>query len=86
MFVNVGGLHAGNLILGGFPYLLLGVVSGYFYETEDFQLQVASTLSGTANANSGISIVVPVDELKTLLDSPEQQRLRDAEVARLAKH
>jgi hypothetical protein len=83
MFVNVGGLHGGSLILGGFPYLLLGVVSGYFYETEDLQLQVASTLSGTANANSGISIVVPVYELKTLLDSAEPQRLRDAEAARV---
>jgi trypsin-like peptidase len=30
MFVNVGGVRGGSLIVGGFPYLLLGVVSGYF--------------------------------------------------------
>jgi hypothetical protein len=60
---------------------LLGVVSGYFYETQDFTFQVATTLSGKANANSGISMIVPADELKALLDSPELQGQRDAIVA-----
>jgi hypothetical protein len=83
MFVNVGGVHGGSIRVGGFPFLLLGVVSGYFYETEDLQLQVATTLTGKASANSGISIVVPVDELKKLLDSPALQSQRDAEVAKL---
>jgi S1-C subfamily serine protease len=85
MFVNVGGYRRGMLTIGGFPYRLLGVVSGYFYETEDLQLQVATTLSGKANANSGISIVVPVDELKNLLDLPELQAQRNASVAHLHK-
>jgi hypothetical protein len=82
-FVNVGGFRGGNVLVGGFPYLLLGVVSGYFYETEDLQLQVATTLTGKASANSGISIVVPVDELKKLLDSPALQAQRNAEVAKM---
>jgi Trypsin-like peptidase domain len=85
MFVNVGGVRGGGLIVGGFPYLLLGVVSGYFYETEDLQLEVATTLTGKASANSGISIVVPADELKNLLDSPAAQSQRDAEVARMRR-
>ncbi len=85
MFVNVGGLRGGGLTLGGFPYRLLGVVSGYFYETEDFHLQVATTLAGTANANSGISIVVPVEELKALLDSAELRQQRDAAVPKQSK-
>ena len=85
IFVNVGGLRGRSMSVGGFPYRLLGVVSGYFYETQDFQLQVATTLSGTVNANSGISVVVPADELKTLLDSPELRSLREAAIARKAK-
>jgi len=85
IFVNVSGLRGSNLLLGGFPWRLLGVVSGYFYETQDFQLHVATTLSGKVNANSGISVVVPADEIKTLLDSPELRTLREAEIARKAK-
>jgi len=61
-------------------YRLLGIVSGYLFETADFQLQVATTLSGKTNANSGISLVVPIDELKNLLDSPALKLQRDAEV------
>jgi hypothetical protein len=83
MFVNVSGFRGGSMMIGGFPYRLLGIVSGYFYETEDSQLQVATTLTGKASANSGISIVVPIDELKKVLDSHALQLLRDAEVARL---
>jgi hypothetical protein len=82
MFVNIGGIRGNVIRPVGFPYRLLGVVSGYFYETEDFHVQVATTLSGTTMANSGISMVVPVDDLKALLDSSELQHLRDAEVAR----
>jgi hypothetical protein len=84
LFVNIGGMR-GNTIMAGFPFRLLGVVSGYFYEAQDFSLQVATTLSGKANANSGISMVVPVDDLKTLLDEPELQAQRDATVASRAK-
>ena len=85
VFVNVKYPPQGVMWLGSFPYRLLGVVSGYFYETQDFTLQVATTLSGKADANSGISVVVPADELKKILDSPELQAQRDAEVARRAK-
>ncbi len=84
MFVNVGGFR-GNSISSGFNYKLLGIVSGYFFETEDFQLQVATTLSGKVNANSGISIAVPVDELKKVLDSPALKLQRDIEAARRAQ-
>jgi hypothetical protein len=85
LFVNVGGYRNGMIMAGGFPYMLLGVVSGYFYEGQDFTFQVATTLSGKANANSGISMVVPADELKKLLDSPELKAQRDAVIAGQAK-
>jgi hypothetical protein len=48
-------------------------------------LQVATTLTGTVAANSGIALVVPVDELKTLLDSPELVQRRDAEAVAQTK-
>jgi hypothetical protein len=73
------------MLVGGFPYRLLGVVSGYFTETQDFYLQVATTLSGIIGANSGISMVVPADELKTLLDLREFRERRDADAARQNK-
>ncbi len=79
MVVNVGGYRNGSLVMGGFPYLLLGIVSGYYYETADFKLETAATLMGEANANSGISIVVPAEQLKALLQSPQLQRLRDSQ-------
>ena len=85
MWVNVEGFRGGAIVGGGFPYRLLGVVSGYFYESSDFKLQVATTVSGTSNANSGISLVVPADDLKALLDTQELQRMRDLAVAQLTK-
>jgi hypothetical protein len=84
MFVNIGGLRNGMLSLGS-EYRLLGVVSGYFNETSDFQLEVATTLSGQVSTNSGIAVVVPVDELKSLLNSPEVTHQRDAQVIAATK-
>ncbi len=84
MFVNVGGLRNGNLMLGA-SYLILGVVSGYYLEDADFKLTVATTLEGTLHGNSGISIVVPAYELKAILDSPLLQGLRDSYVKYLEK-
>jgi hypothetical protein len=76
MFVNIGGYRNGSLT-AGYSYLLLGVVSGYYLEDADFKLTVATTLEGTLHGNSGISIVVPAYELRTLLESPQLQSMRD---------
>lgn len=84
IFVNLGGVRNGNLMIGA-SYLLLGVVSGYYLEDADFKLTVATTLEGTLHGNSGISIAVPAYELKALLDSPQLQGLRDAYVKYLEK-
>ena len=80
VLVNLGGLRQGSISLGGNNQFLLGVVSGYFIEDENFNLEVSTTIHGTGKANSGISIVVPADELMRLLEQPDMQRLRDAEV------
>jgi hypothetical protein len=88
VFIAMDSIKAGVLRLTGlggpssFPYRLLGVVSGYYYEDAQFKLTVATTLEGKTQANSGISIVVPAEQLKALLELPELQRIRDAEVER----
>jgi hypothetical protein len=76
----------GGVSLGGVPNVfgLLGVVSGYMYETSDFTLRASTTWKGSLNANSGISVVVPAQQLKDLLDGPELQHLRDQATTRRA--
>jgi len=83
LFVNVAIRRGREEYITDYPYRLLGVVSGYFFEDVNFNLTVATTLHGTGQENSGISTVVPVEELETFLESPELQRLRDAEAARV---
>ena len=71
----------GGVVLGGVPstFGLLGVVSGYMYEHEDMTLTATTTWKGSINANSGISVVVPAQQLKDLLESPQLKQLRDAQ-------
>jgi hypothetical protein len=60
-------------------YRFLGVVSGYYYEDSDFNLQIATTVRGKQRANSGVSMIVPADILKDLiLNNPDLQRNRDS--------
>jgi Trypsin-like peptidase domain len=80
VFINLGGMH-GNMMALGEDYRLLGVISGYFYEDEEFSLKVATTIKGKAQANSGIAIIVPAGALKTLIEDPRVQAERDATVA-----
>jgi hypothetical protein len=68
----------------GFPtYRLLGVISGLFFEDQDFSLKPAITFKGTMHANSGIALIVPADALKSLLDDPRVQAQRDADVKKI---
>ncbi|MFZ0773669.1 MAG: hypothetical protein WCA49_13190 [Candidatus Sulfotelmatobacter sp.] len=80
VFCNLGGLR-GNTISSGDDYHLLGVVSGMFYEDEEFNLEVTTTFKGTGRANSGISMIVPADAVKNLLDAPVLKAQREAAVA-----
>ncbi len=81
VFVDLGGIRNGSL--GSDMYYMLGVVSGMYYEDTDLQLQVTTTLKGTAHANSGIAMIVPVAALRLLLDDPRLKGKRDSTVARL---
>jgi len=81
-FINLAGMHEGS-ISSGQDYRLLGIVNGEVFEDEDFNLTLTATsVEGKALANSGVSTIVPVDDLKALLDDPRLQRARDAEVTR----
>ena len=74
-FVNIGGIHGGSL--AGDSYKLLGVVSGYYPEYENGALSNAMVLTGAVHDNSGITILVPGDQLKSLLNSGPLQTIRD---------
>ncbi len=80
-FVNLGGMHSGTLVVGE-DYRLLGVVNGEVFEDENFNLELATTLQARGKVNSGVSTIVPADELKALLEDPRLQKLRDDEVKR----
>jgi hypothetical protein len=75
-FINLGGFHEGSMKLVE-DYRLLGVVNGEVSEDENFNLELTTTLKGTGKENSGVSTIVPSDELKALLDDPRLQKLRD---------
>jgi S1-C subfamily serine protease len=67
--------------LGMGGYHLLGVVSGYYFEDSDFNLEIATTVKGTERANSGVAMVVPADFVRALLDQPELKGPREAFIA-----
>jgi Trypsin-like peptidase domain len=79
LFVNLGGLRNGGLMMGT-HYELLGIISGFYHEDSNLNLTVATNLTGTLEQNSGIAMVVPADELKALLNTPALQAARDAEI------
>ncbi|MBZ5705718.1 MAG: serine protease [Acidobacteriia bacterium] len=79
VFVNLGGIQ-GNRISGD-QYFFLGVVSGMFTEKEEFQLEIATTVRGETEANSGIATIVPANALTNLLEDPRVQGQRDVDVA-----
>lgn len=62
---------------GGIPYGLIGIVSGYMWEDDRLTLRAATDYEGTIHANSGIAMVVPIEQLKELLYSPALQHDRD---------
>ena len=64
--------------MAGEDYRLFGVVNGVVLEDEHFNLELSTTLTGTGRANSGISTIIPADELKALLEDPRLQKARDA--------
>jgi hypothetical protein len=71
-----------SVFMSGVPsaFGLLGVVSGYMQETSNLTLRASTTWEASVQANSGVSVVVPAQQLKDLLESPELRALRDEAV------
>jgi hypothetical protein len=70
-------MHAGEL-------WLIGLVSGYYFEAADSKMEIAVTVKGETAANSGIAMIVPIDEVKKLIESnPVLKGFRDAYLATL---
>ena len=67
----------------GFSYKLLGVISGEVLESSDFVMRVTTSYTASVAANSDVSIVVPAMEIKSILDDPSLQALRDASSAQV---
>jgi hypothetical protein len=82
VFVSLGGLINGSfMMMGGFPYRLLGVLSGYMKESGDPEVTATATVSETGTDNTGITTIIPAEQLINLLDSPPLQQLRDLAIA-----
>ena len=60
-----GVLHIGE-------YHFLGVISGYYFENEDFTLEIATTVKAVAHANSGVAMIVPADAVKDLIENDRE--------------
>ena len=73
--VGIGGVGAQN------AFGLLGVVSGYMSETAGLTLRASTTWNGTINSNSGITMIMPAQQLIDLLNTPELQHRRNGEPA-----
>ncbi len=70
-------MHTGEL-------WLIGLVSGYYFEKADSKMEIAVTVKGETAANSGIAMIVPVDEVKKLIETnPVLKGFRDAYLATL---
>lgn len=82
LFVRLSPYKDGGMFVGRDAQIyLIGIVSGYIFETNDLQLQTATTLTGSVLANSGITTVVPVDELGKILHGTELTKQRDDLIA-----
>jgi hypothetical protein len=83
MFVNIGGDRNGMLTVGA-RYLLLGVVSGLEPEETDVALKPVTTYSGKIGANSGVSFIVPEDQVSDLINGTALTALREKEIEKMS--
>lgn len=64
----------------------IGLVSGYYSETENSKMEIAVTVNAETQANSGVAMIVPADEVKKLIENnPILKSSRDAYLATLPK-
>jgi hypothetical protein len=80
VMVDLAG-RQGSLMILSESYKLIGVVNGYLTEDEDMSLKLETTVEATASANSGITTIIPVADLRALLNDDRLAKRRDAAAA-----
>jgi hypothetical protein len=82
MFVNLSGARNGMLMVGS-RYAFLGVVSGLEPEETNVALRPVATYSGKIDANSGVSFIIPADQVADLINGPEMTNLREEAIKKM---
>lgn len=83
VMVDLAG-RQGSSFFAGEKYKLLGVVNGYLTEDADMSLKMENTIETTVSANSGITTIVPVSDLRELLNDSRVLNVSGASVTKLA--
>ena len=78
VFLNLGGLRQGALMLGT-SLRFLGILSGSFLNRFKGTTVDATVVSGN-DFNTGISFIVPATRVKAVLDCPAAKAQRDGEI------
>jgi hypothetical protein len=69
----------------GTSYKFLGVISGEVLESSDFTMHVTTSYTASVTANSDISVVVPANEINTILLDPYLKAQRDFAIANASR-
>jgi hypothetical protein len=86
-FVDLVGFQSKFLSFSGFPYRLIGVVSGYLDESPDGELTTTAETDRPSKSNSGVASIVPADALIDLLLSPALAAMRELTIRQyLSQH
>ena len=87
VFLNLGGVRGGSLLLGQ-KLSLLGFVLGA-YKNKMVTAVIGEQNEALTSGNEfpiGVSLIVPATGIRDLLDSRAAQSKRDAEIGRLGPH
>ena len=87
VFLNLGGVRGGSLLLGQ-KLSLLGFVLGA-YKNKMVTAVIGEQNEALTSGNEfpiGVSLIVPATRIRDLLDSRAAQSKRDAEIGRLGPH
>jgi hypothetical protein len=78
VLLNLGGLRGNTISVGG-PLHFLGILAGSYLNRSRFTTLDAVIIGGDT-MNTGISYIVPTEQIKSVLNSPAAQARRDAEI------
>ncbi len=79
VFLDVGGLRHGALIMGGNTISFVGILSGSFLNKFSATVPDTTTFIAGSDQETGISFIVPAAKLKEVLESAPARTDRDEE-------